>query len=261
MPVGVRPARSRDPAEGSRPAAGRFARGQHRSAVRDHRRSASARPTIMRDGVRAALLSPLARRPRRLAGSDARLLRQQQGRRLPDRQLVALSRGARARRRVSRPRRQAAPLPRPRRHRRPRRRAELRGDPRAAGGQRQRRPAHHRAGRDHRQQVFGSRSRPAQPGDARRGDARGEPRRQRTARRSRRRLSTARWTRCRGTPTRPIARSSTKRRASSAISGRRRRSPKSPGSTSAAGRRRARRRRGSRISARSRGCSAGGNAG
>ena len=91
----------------------------------------------------------------------------------------------RARRRVSRARRQAAALPRPRRHRRPRRRAELRGDPRAAGGQRHRRPAHHRAGRDHRQQVLRSRARPAQPRDAGRGDARGEPRRRRAARRPR----------------------------------------------------------------------------
>ncbi len=42
--------------------------------------------------IRPPLLPPLARRPGRLAGGDARLFRQQQGRRLPDRQLVALSR-------------------------------------------------------------------------------------------------------------------------------------------------------------------------
>ncbi len=71
---------------------------------------------------------------------------------------------------------EAAAVPRPRRHRRPRRRAELRGDPRAARRQRHRRPAHHRAGRDHRQQVLGSRARAAQPRGAGRGDARGEPR-------------------------------------------------------------------------------------
>ena len=39
----------------------------------------------------------------------------------------------------------------------------------------ERRPANHRAGRDHREQVLRSRARPAQPRDAGRGDARGEP--------------------------------------------------------------------------------------
>ena len=176
MPVGVRPPRSRDPAEGSRPAARRVARGEHRSALRDDRRSRALGHDHAR-GVRPPVLPPLARRPRRLAGGDARLFRQQQGRRLPHRQLVAVSSGVGARRRVPRPRRQAAALPRPRRHRRPRRRAELRGDPRATRRQRERRPAHHRARRDHREQILRSRSRPAQSRDARRRHARGEPRR------------------------------------------------------------------------------------
>ncbi len=59
MPVGVRPPRSRDPAEGGRPAAGRAARRQHRAAVRDDRRSGALRDDHARR-VRAAILSPLA---------------------------------------------------------------------------------------------------------------------------------------------------------------------------------------------------------
>ena len=59
--------------------------------------------------MRAAFALPLyracGREPRRLAGGDARLFRQQQGRRLPDVELGALSRRARAGRRVSRARR------------------------------------------------------------------------------------------------------------------------------------------------------------
>ena len=82
----------------------------------------------------------------------------------------------------------------------------LRGDPRAAGGQRHRRPAHHRAGRDHRQQVLRSGARPAQPRDAGRGDARGEPRRRRAARRRARRRITARWTSCRRIALRRLSR-------------------------------------------------------
>ena len=66
---------------------------------------------------------------------------------------------------------------------------------------------------------------------------------------------------CRSTPTRPTERWSTKHRTSSLISGRQRPSPKSRGSTSAAGPRRARRRCASRTFARSRGFSAGANAG
>ncbi len=100
VPVGLRPARSRDPAQGGRPVARRRARRQHRAAVRDHRRP---RP-LGGDHARrlfAAALPPLARRTARMAGGDARLLGQQQGRRLPDRQLGALPGRARAGRRVS----------------------------------------------------------------------------------------------------------------------------------------------------------------
>ena len=131
VPVGVRPARGRDPAEGSRSAAGEDARPRHRAAVRDHRRPPPQRGHHARR-VRAAVLSRVARRPRRMAGSDAGLLGQQQGRRLRDRELGALSRRTGTRRRVPSGGRQAAAVPRPRRHRRPRRRPELRGDPRAA---------------------------------------------------------------------------------------------------------------------------------
>ena len=45
VPVGVRPARGRDPAEGSRSAARGSARPRHRAAVRDHRRPRSAART------------------------------------------------------------------------------------------------------------------------------------------------------------------------------------------------------------------------
>jgi phosphoenolpyruvate carboxylase len=90
-------------------------------------------PAIMRAAFALPFYRPLDRRPRRMAGGDARLFRQQQGRRVSHRQLVALSRRAGARRCVPRARRQAAVLSRPRRHRRARRRAELRGHPRAAG--------------------------------------------------------------------------------------------------------------------------------
>ena len=73
---------------------GERARGQHRPAVRDDRRPRRAAATIMRAAFALPALPRVARRPRRLAGSDARLFGQQQGRRLPHGQLGALSRGA-----------------------------------------------------------------------------------------------------------------------------------------------------------------------
>ena len=177
------------------------------------------------------------------AGSDARLLRQQQGRRLSHRQLGALPRGARRwSTRSRRARRRAAALPRPRRHGRPRRRAELRGDPRAAAGQRRRPAPHHRAGRDHRQQV--RRSASSAGAISRRWSRRRceaslpTPSAGATARPP---IEAALDELCGSTRIAPIARWSTRRRASSATSAPRRRSPRSPSSTSAAGPRRARR--------------------
>ena len=73
--------------------------------------------------------------------------------------------------RRSRGRHAPAPLPRSRRHRRPRRRARLRGDPGPAVGQRRRRAAHHRAGRDRGGQVLAARVGPPQPRDAGGGHA------------------------------------------------------------------------------------------
>ena len=178
--------------------------------------------------ARAAALSCLCREPRRLAGGDARLFRQQQGRRLPDVELGDLSRRARAGRRDVGARRAFAPVSRPRRHGRPRRRAELRCDPRPAGGKRHGRPSRHRTGRDHRQQVFGSRAWPPQPRNARRGHARREPAGRRAARRIARRATSRRWTRCPRMRSTRIARSCTRRRNFRITSARRRRSPRSP---------------------------------
>ena len=164
----------------------------------------------------------LSAQPRPGAGGDARLFRQQQGRRLSH-----LRAGSSTRPRSSsievfqRAWRCAAPLSRPRRLRRPRRRAELSGDPRPAGRCRAGRDPHHRAGR-------GDRGKYSNPELGRRnleilaaatleatllhsaggGAARGISRRHGGA------FAT--------TPSRPIAASSTRRRASSAISGNRR---------------------------------------
>ena len=103
-----------------------------RAALRDHRGPAAAPRRPCAAGSRSrhgALDGALARRH---PGSDARLLRQQQGWRLHHVQLGALQGGDRAGGRVPRGRRAAALLPRARRHRRTRRRTELRCDPRAA---------------------------------------------------------------------------------------------------------------------------------
>ncbi|MBK7332449.1 MAG: phosphoenolpyruvate carboxylase [Betaproteobacteria bacterium] len=174
VPVGLGPARGRGAAQGGRARARRPFRARHRAAVRDDRRPRARRPDHAR-GVRAARVAAARRRTRRPAGGDAGLLGQQQGRRLPRGELGALPGRAGPRRGVRRRRRHARALPRPRRHRRPRGRPLVRRDPRAAARQRARGTAAHRAGRDHREQVLGSRARPAQPRDARRGGTGGGP--------------------------------------------------------------------------------------
>ena len=93
------------------------------------------------------------RRSRRPPGGHARLLRLQQGRRLPGRQLGAVPRRTRPRRVGTQDRNSVAALPRSRRHRRPRWRAELRRDPRAAARRGERVAAADRAGRGDRRQV------------------------------------------------------------------------------------------------------------
>ena len=100
--------------------------------------------------LEAVLDLPLYRarggRARRQPGSHARLLRLQQGRRLPGRELGAVPGRARPGRVGPQDRNPVAALPRSRRHRRPRRRPELRRDPGAAAGRGERLAAHHRAG-------------------------------------------------------------------------------------------------------------------
>ena len=66
------------------------------------------------------------------------------------------------------------PVPRPRRLGRARRRPELRRDPRPAGRRRAGPDPHHRAGRDHLQQILEPRGRAAQSRDARLRDARSD---------------------------------------------------------------------------------------
>ncbi len=167
---------------------------------------------------------------RRRAGHHARLQRQQQGRRLLHQQLVALPRRDRARAAVRRARPRArhpaAPLPRPRRHGGPRRRAELRGHPRAAAGHRERADPPHGAGRGHRVEVRPPRDRPAQPRDAGGRDA--WKRRCCTPRRARRRPSSTRRTRSARRAWRPTAASCTRRPASPTTSSPPRRSARSP---------------------------------
>ena len=89
--------------------------------------------------------------------------------------LGALQGGDRPGRGVPPPRRAHPPLPRPRRLGRPRRRPELRRHPRPARRRRAGPDPHHRAGRNHLEQIFERRSRPAQPRDAGVGDAGSEP--------------------------------------------------------------------------------------
>ena len=114
-----RRARGRAVAQGGRPArpGPRAARGRQRHpALRDDRGSARMRRHHESD-LLAALLPPPPREPGRPAGDHARLLGQQQGRRIPHVELGAVQGRAGPRRRVRAPRRAAAALSRPRRHR------------------------------------------------------------------------------------------------------------------------------------------------
>ena len=112
-------------AEGGRPRRSlRPQRHQHRAAVRDHRGSAGLRRHHGPDAV-AARLPQAGGQPRRGAGGDARLFRQQQGWRLRHLGLGALQGRDRPGRGVRAPPRAPAAVPRPRRLGRPRRRAEL----------------------------------------------------------------------------------------------------------------------------------------
>ncbi len=70
------------------------ARGQHHAAVRDDRRSRSAAPTSCAPHSRCRSIARWLAGRGRSAGGDARLLGQQQGRRLPHRQLGALPRAS-----------------------------------------------------------------------------------------------------------------------------------------------------------------------
>ncbi len=90
VPVGVGCPGGRDPAQRGRPAgrvrAGTLLPRGHLAALRDHRRPAQRGRDSARDAGASAL--PGARgRPRRIPGSDAGLLRLQQGRWVSDRQL------------------------------------------------------------------------------------------------------------------------------------------------------------------------------
>ena len=149
VPVGVGHVGGRDPAERGWPAgrlrAGAVLPGGHLAAVRDDRRPAQ------RGGDSAGDAGPSAvpgagGRPRRLPGSDARLLRLQQGRRVPGRELGGLPGRTRPGRSGPQDRNPVAALPRPRRHRRPRRRPQLRRHPGATAGSGERVAAAHRAG-------------------------------------------------------------------------------------------------------------------
>jgi phosphoenolpyruvate carboxylase len=77
------------------------------------------------------------------AGGNARLLRQQQGRRLPDLELGPLQRRSEAATPVQQLWHRPQAVPRARRHRRPRWRPQLRGNPGATARQRERADPHH----------------------------------------------------------------------------------------------------------------------
>ena len=260
VPVGVRPAGSRRAAEGSGAAQGRRAGAQHRAAVRDHRRPRALRRDHGR-GVRAAALPALARRARRVAGGDAGLFGQQQGRRLRHRQLGAVPGRAHAGRAVRRAAGSSCAS------------STAAAAPSAAAAARATRrfsPSRPAASAAACASPSRARSSPASTRTRRSGAAisrRWSPPRSRAACSTTsgwatvRRSTSPRWKRCRGTPAGRTVRSSTRRPPLSSTSGRRRRSPKSRASTSAAGRRRGPRRRESRTCARFPGCSAGASAG
>jgi hypothetical protein len=138
------------------------ARDRHRAPVRDHCRPAAG----VRCGRRLVVAPPLQRMARPSwppARGHARVLRQQQGRRLPLLELGAVSLPGRPRRSGSTSRREAAAVPRSRGHCRPRRRVELSRDHRSAGRQRAGRSADDRAGRDDLRQVRRPGARPPEP--------------------------------------------------------------------------------------------------
>ena len=158
--------------------------GRHRA--RCSRRS----PTCATPTRRSTRCSPTTRyradrrQPRRSPGGDGRLLRLEQGRRLPHLAMGAVPRPAGARRRRRAARRAAAAVPRPRRHGRPRRRTRLPGDPRPAAGL----GAAARCGITEQGEMVAAKystagCRPPQPRDVAGGDARGELPRRRAARR------------------------------------------------------------------------------
>ena len=88
---------------------------EHHPAVRDHRRPARVRRDHGRAAARA-LVPRVAGEPRQRPGDHARLLRQQQGRRLPHVELGALQGRGQAGGSVQAAWGEAAPVPRPRRH-------------------------------------------------------------------------------------------------------------------------------------------------
>ncbi len=173
------------------PRDGRAPRLQRDPAVRDDRRPAQRG---WRDGcvAVAAGVRAHARLARQGAGSDARVLRQQQGRRLPDLALGTVQGTDRTRRDVRQARHPHAAVPWPRRLGRPRRRPDVRGHPRATRRHRAGTDPRHGTGRGHRRQVLECRGRTPQPGSAGRGDARGHAARRRRPRAANRNTS-RRW--------------------------------------------------------------------
>ena len=170
----LRPARGQRPAQGSGAlsAAACGGRADHGgAAVRDDRRpggcaSHHAGVAVDEGGHRGRAIA-------RLSGGDGRLLRLQQGRRLPDLGVEPASGHPGAGARVRRSARRDADLSRPRRRRRPRRRIVVRRDSCAAGRDGAGPHSHHRAGRSHCRQVRHPRECGRQPGRDDGGDAAG----------------------------------------------------------------------------------------
>ena len=153
-------------------------RPDRRAPVRNHRRPAQ------RGAHHARVLCAARHRETgaalgRRAGHHAGLQRQQQGRRHLHQQLGAVPRrdcaGGPVRPAGQLAQHPAAHVPWPRRHRGPRRRPQLPGHPGAAARHRARADPAHRAGRGDRLEIRQPRDRPAQPGNAGRGHAGGDP--------------------------------------------------------------------------------------